>query len=397
MGSQSVIKSKKSMRNAPRLNAWLVTAATLSFALLVGFLAWLQLHNYEDGVIEVYTVQQDGYVQLVLDQINLIEDESDETIVNNIISTLDSSSNKYWTLSKRDALVFVKDIQETNKYKGFTTSTYFISDTAQEFIDSLITNRVTHKTIQIGDRSFIASGVQFEYSEELYRICLLTNSEIVLDHNTYLSAKINLLILFVIIILTVVIGGLSLAIISEHRFAELLRYRDDNEALRGRIQRLTDLITRNSLYDTRYAAFGNAAEDQLIDKLEAKNVWPLTYMILKFKTKKERDSFLDSSSVTLDRKVLRVIKNDNYLSLYVLRSDRNLSQAIKYSAADSCVCIAGEMVFGTKPDSPLKKLIKDYDDMIIGEASEIDKMNDASDKLKSNLGISESVCDERSV
>lgn len=65
-------KKKKS-----EVNVWLVTLSVLLVVLVIGFLAWLQLDTYEHGILDVYAVQQDGYVQLVLDQINLIKDESD--------------------------------------------------------------------------------------------------------------------------------------------------------------------------------------------------------------------------------------------------------------------------------------------------------------------------------
>lgn len=92
------------------VSAWLVTLGAIAVILIIGFLAWLQLGTYERGILDVYAVQQDGYVQLVLDQINLIENDTDEALVNDILATFDASSNKYWTLSHDDALVFIKDV-----------------------------------------------------------------------------------------------------------------------------------------------------------------------------------------------------------------------------------------------------------------------------------------------
>ena len=93
------------------VSAWLVTLGAIAVILIIGFLAWLQLRHLPSGGYWMFMpFSQDGYVQLVLDQINLIENDTDEALVNDILATLDASSNKYWTLSHDDALVFIKDV-----------------------------------------------------------------------------------------------------------------------------------------------------------------------------------------------------------------------------------------------------------------------------------------------
>ena len=83
------------------------------------------MKSYEDSILSIYAEQQDAYVQLVLDQINVLDDRSDEEIVTKILGSLDASSRKYWTLTKNKALLFVKDVTETNRYKGLTSNTFF--------------------------------------------------------------------------------------------------------------------------------------------------------------------------------------------------------------------------------------------------------------------------------
>ena len=75
------------------------TFIALVIACLAAVYAWVLINNYEKGVAEIYAQEQDGYVQLVLDQINLQPENTDEEIIRNILGTLDSSSNRYWTLS----------------------------------------------------------------------------------------------------------------------------------------------------------------------------------------------------------------------------------------------------------------------------------------------------------
>ncbi len=114
-------------------------------------------------------------------------------------------SNHYWTFSKDQSMLFVKDITETNKYKGVTASTYYMSDSAKEFIDGLIQNKVVHKTININDNDYIASGVLFEYKNEPYRLCLLTQRGALLDNNSYLGVKTQMTTLFVVLLLIIVL------------------------------------------------------------------------------------------------------------------------------------------------------------------------------------------------
>jgi len=90
-------------------------------------------------------------VNLVLDQINLRKYLNDQEIIEDILGTLDASSNKYWTFSTEQTMLFVKDVLETNKYKGFTTATYFVSEDARGFLERLRMNRVIHGNITVAD------------------------------------------------------------------------------------------------------------------------------------------------------------------------------------------------------------------------------------------------------
>ncbi len=66
----------------------------------------------------IYATQQDNYVQLVLDQINLQENGTEESIISDIIETLDSGNTHYWTLSKEENILFVKNVTETRQISG---------------------------------------------------------------------------------------------------------------------------------------------------------------------------------------------------------------------------------------------------------------------------------------
>lgn len=71
----------------------ITTICVVAAAALGGLITYILIGRYEKGIIEVCATQQDAYVQLVLDQINLKDNRDDEEIINDILKTMDSSSN----------------------------------------------------------------------------------------------------------------------------------------------------------------------------------------------------------------------------------------------------------------------------------------------------------------
>ncbi len=165
------MKRGKKPKKSQGVRPWIVTTCSVLFVLAVAFAAWRQLDTYEKGVLDVYANQQDGYVQLVLEQIRLTEKRGGtEAQIEEILGTLDASTNRYWTLSRQSSLIFVKDVMETNRYQGFTTASYYQTVSAKEFVDTLVQDEVTHDTIQIGSQSYIASGARFHFRNVPYRV-----------------------------------------------------------------------------------------------------------------------------------------------------------------------------------------------------------------------------------
>ena len=118
---------------------WITNIKVISVLIVVaatgmGVLGVHQAQEYGRSTLAIYAEQQDAYVQLVLDQINLLEDRSDEEIVQNILGSLDTSGRKYWTLTKDQALLFVKDITETNRYKGIDDGDIFYLGQCSAFL-----------------------------------------------------------------------------------------------------------------------------------------------------------------------------------------------------------------------------------------------------------------------
>ena len=77
-------------------------AATLIliFVAVMACMGKWQADNYESSILSIYAQQQDAYVQLVLDQINMLENRSDDEIVHKILGSLDTSDRKYWKIGR---------------------------------------------------------------------------------------------------------------------------------------------------------------------------------------------------------------------------------------------------------------------------------------------------------
>lgn len=333
---QRKTKPKKEKRHILTLT-WVITFFALICTFLSGLYYHYQLQNYENGVLEVYAVQQDNYVQLVLDQINLVKDRKDAEIIKSILGTMDGSSNKYWTLSKNDALIFVRDVTETNKYHGYTENTYYISDSAQIFINNLTVNRVVHQMVYIGARKYIASGVKFQYNDSSYQICLLTNPDTILDHNAYLSARINLSIMMGLVLAIFLIMSLTLGLWMEKLNKSQFRIENENIMLRRTIEKLNISLSRQEMYDTRTAVFHSNMLALFIGKLREKKVLPIVLTRFTFDTAEARAVFLAGSQMVLGKNYLRFWTQDNALLVIGLQCTReDVVKAVRVLEDENC-------------------------------------------------------------
>lgn len=331
-----MLKEKINIKKFINGNLWNSVAFWTVFAsvcaLLAGMFAWFQLERYEQGVVEIYAVQQDAYVQLVLDQINLNREQKDESVIVDIIGTLDNSTNKYWTLSHEETLLFVKDVTETNRYKGFTTSTYYISDSAREFIDLLNVNKVRHKLISIGEKNYIASGAVFEYQGVTYQICLLTNPDAVLDHNVYLGARINMTVMICLLLVLFVITIIALAKVCSKRAAQLKSEQASNEELSHMVEQLNEIISQAEAYDARLTAFRMDQLPLVAKKLSERALYPITMMRLEYTAREAAEFLLEDSILVLDKQILRFRDDERgFLVLVAVRYEEKAAvEAVKW-------------------------------------------------------------------
>ncbi len=347
---------KKGRKKIKRVNAWMVITTVLLLVIVIAFLSWTQLKRYERGILSVYARQQDGYVQLVLDQINLQENRDSEEIIENILGTLDTSDSHYWTLSEKNSLIFVKDVLETNRFKGFTTETYYQSESADAFLKNLQENRVTHGFIEINSRGYVASGVNYTYNGKSYRMCLLTGEASILDQNDYLNAKICLTLLVVTGFFIIIIGGIFLVIQAEHWYKRYDEADKECRSLAKTVEELNRELTQKMMYDSEYMAFKAKVLPNLLRKMEQKNIWPLEMTVVKVPEGYKRRFFFAEAQILFSEKTIRVVLDD----IYVLLLDMQHLGMVASERKKQISKMDGEMVYRelleTKPEESLEEI-----------------------------------------
>ena len=294
---------------------------------ILAYYGYYRIQNYEDSVMSLYATQQDAYVQLVLDQINAQKDVADEEIISNILGSLDTSNRKYWTLTKDQALLFVKNVMETNRYKGFTTATYFVSDSAKEFLDGLTKDRVTHRMIDMKGEQYVASGVIFSYRGSEYKICLLTSQSAITDQNDFLSAQISM---YIYVILLLVALLLVTMILTKVVYGEQAKSRKQQEKIRLQNEKISELGEKIRLvdaYHSRFNVYNKSLLYTFLEKLAQRKVYPVTLIQLRFLDVRKRDAFLDKGRLMLDEKVVRFQSGENDLILLMVQYQEDEARA----------------------------------------------------------------------
>ncbi len=303
----------------------ILALTTMAMVALVGICILFtiyQLKIQEDGILDVCATQQDAYVQLVLDQINLKDNRNDEEIISDILSTLDSSTNKYWTFSKDKDMLFVKDVLETNRYKGLTAISYYDSESAKEFMNSLKNNAVIHRNITIGEKEYVASGVAFSYNGEAYRLCLLTNKDVILNNNKFMEARIELIILVGFMLVVVLINSMLFARKQGQLKDEIGEKIEIISELQRTVGQMNELYSQKEHYDTRYQLWNKDLINEFTDKLQKKGIDRAVAVRIHCMNEKDKKEFFDKASVILDKKVLRFVINDKDILLLFVQSGK---------------------------------------------------------------------------
>lgn len=308
------MSSKKKSR---RLPTPAVAVISVAIALVAAAFSWWQLTGYENNLLEIFANQQDQYVQLAVDQINRETDRTDEDIVENVLGSISGSSSQYWTLSKKNSLIFVKDVTDSSRYRGFSSKTYYRTHSAEAFIAGLSRGRVDHAIIDIDGREFIASGSKFSYNGHTYRLCLLTGKHVVIDQNAYLAARVNLGVTIgaALVIFVGACIGMSLrndAIARRLRAAEA-----DAFELRRTVEDLNRQIMGRKKFDTARSLFSLDEAPMFFERLAAAGKYPTTCVSLRFDSAAALDAFARHARGVLDESVVRFAQGPQLLLAFV--------------------------------------------------------------------------------
>jgi hypothetical protein len=267
--------------------------------------AHAQRFQQENGILDVCADQQDARVSLVLNQVIELGDwESGETVAD-ILAALDSSDNQYWTFSSNQTLLFVKNKLETRTWTGFTTATYYSSDSAQSFFRQLRLNRVTHSMISVDGVKYLASGVVFNHQEVTYQLCLLTSRETVLDNNHFTSAKVLYWILIVSLLCLVTVIPIVLAIKVRTMSGTIYQLEQNVQTMNLRLNKYSEDFADMDLHNTRFNLWRPAVLSKFAEGLQARGASPVTLMRIHCDTADDRRQFLNVATFMLDHMVLR--------------------------------------------------------------------------------------------
>jgi hypothetical protein len=307
-------------------------------------LTYFEMHRYEDGIIDVCATQQDSYVQLVIDQINLKENRSDQEIIENILSTLDSSSNRYWTFSKEQTMLYVKDALETNRYQSLTARSYYTSESADNFFEGLIENKVQHERIILDNKDYIASGALFRYNDQDYRICLLTNTTVLLDNNKFLGSKMELIIIFIVVYSLIFIFPIAMAILNN-----IVQKKNNatNEELRDvnlTVERLNERLTTNEIYDNRLNLFSLPTINLFLDEYRSvSKAFPISFIAFRYSDKETVSKFFGHNCVLLGKRDLKFYDGKEHLALIMcIKCDNKTAKSIQSKIKADAECLGVE-------------------------------------------------------
>ena len=311
-----------------KFNFFIITALVVFFSMAAdAFIIW-QLNNYETRFLELYGAEQDGYVQVVLGEINRLGDDATEKDITNIISSLDATASRYWTLSKGDSFLFVKSLTETNRYKGFTDGTYYASDSAAAFMNLLDVNQVGHQIIYLDEDRFIASGMIFDWREQQYRICLLTYDKVILEDNILLECRNSIIIILSIVLALLII--LSMMMSKKINSQAVLTKRQQEQMIwqNQQLEKLDGQLKREYAFSASKHVFKHTVLKEFLQVLDERGAHPLHFAVFEIESAEARDEFFEHMQVVLDSNVLRFSMDEKRILLIFARYEKTASSRI---------------------------------------------------------------------
>ncbi len=283
----------------------IATILVIIFAAVIEYMTIYELDAYESAFLEVYADEQDGYVNLTLDQIDRLGASATEDNITAVIASLDATASKYWTLSTGDNILFIKSVTETNRYKNFSADSYYTSTSAVDFVSSLKLGEVSHAVINLDDGTYVASGGLFSWQDETYRICLLTYDRAIMDQNAILEAK-NAIIVFMTVTLALFLSFvIILTSAIDKRTKTISNLEQQQIYLNQQIDKLDSIMVRYQAYDASLNVYSLSILGEFLEALDEKNIEPLHLALFTTNTRNQMLTFMEEMVGLLDQNVLR--------------------------------------------------------------------------------------------
>jgi hypothetical protein len=212
-------------------------------------------------------------------------------------------------------MLFIKDVLETNKYKGLTVESYYTSETGKSFIETLTLNRVTHSVVELSGKSYIASGVVFEYNNDEYKLVLLTNKDILLDNNIFLGAKVVLCTVIGIILIVAFLYITVSTLRYQRAVKKRIEAQSETDKLHASISELNEALRNKKSRDTKQKLWSEDLFPAFVSRLQLREVTPVSISLLSCESEEVKKEFLSGAGITLDESVLRFEYNENDILL----------------------------------------------------------------------------------
>ncbi len=318
---------KKTKSIAVNRKIFIVIAVAAIF--LGAFMEWLcffELKHYEDAFLLAYGIEQDGYVQVTIDQINRLGEDATEAQITDIISSIDTSAMGYWTLTTDDDILFVKSVTETSKYKNLSSDSYYNMDSSKTFIRSLTVDAVIHDIIFINSDRYIASGGRFDWHGKTYTICLMTYDYAILNQNALLEAK-NVVIVMVSIMVAVFICSIMIAVrtISKN-LVRIAQFQSNEIYLNQTIAKLQEQINTYEAFTSKFHTYYPKAVPVFLRSLYHKDVGPLHVVLLRIKDRAKMDDYLQKMLMATDENTLRFLLDEEHLMVILPGTDELMGE-----------------------------------------------------------------------
>jgi len=220
-------------------------------------------------------------------------------------------------------MLFVKDVLETNKYKGFTAESYYLEEDARAFLVGLVLNRVTHSQIRVQEKDYIASGVEFEYNGSVYKLCLMTNKNILLDNNSFLGAKVLICTVIGLILISLFLFTTYATRNYQVVMLKNAEARKDVTELQKNVAALNEALREKRARDTKQKLWSEDLLPDFIARIKERGIAPVAIAVITFESDGARKDFLAGAGVTLDESVMRFAYNKKDLIIMGLPLDKD--------------------------------------------------------------------------